>query len=190
MMGVAVGQLLGEVYEGIEDWQRGDQQEALSHLLSVAENIALMGVFAGGQKVVGTLGRDLVRSHPAFFGQFTAIFNQAGKPRLWKPDLSPYEHDLPRGFTLAEGTEELHQIGSTEYGRVGHRILAGTFDSALRTWRLQHPGRPEAFSLYLNVTSKVAGALRPKTQNSGAARRIPSNASIHSCVILPMPNWT
>lgn len=146
MMGVAVGQLLGEVYEGIEDWQRGDQQEALSHLLSVAENIALMGVFAGGQKVVGTLGRHLVRSHPAFFGQFTAIYNQAGKPRLWKPDLSPYEHDLPRGFTLAEGTEELHQIGSTEYGRVGHRILAGTFDSTSRTWRLQHPGRPEAFS--------------------------------------------
>lgn len=146
MMGVAVGQLLGEVYEGIEDWQRGDQQEALSHLLSVAENIALMGVFAGGQKVVGTLGRNLVRSHPAFFGQFTAIYNQAGQPRLWKPDLSPYEHDLPRGFTLADGAEDLHQIGSRFYGRVGHRILAGTTDSAARTWRLQHPGRTEAFS--------------------------------------------
>lgn len=146
MMGVAVGQLLGEVYEGIEDWQRGDQQEALSHLLSVAENIALMGVFAGGQKVVGTLGRHLVRSHPAFFGQFTAIYNQAGQPRLWKPDLSPYEHDLPRGFTLADGAEDLHQIGSRFYGRVGHRILAGTTDSAARTWRLQHPGRTEAFS--------------------------------------------
>ncbi len=54
MMGVAVGQLLAESYEGYEDWQRGERDEAVSHMMSVAEDIATMvalglAVHWGGQ---------------------------------------------------------------------------------------------------------------------------------------------
>ncbi|QHC97022.1 hypothetical protein PspR84_21045 [Pseudomonas sp. R84] len=146
MMGVAVGQLLGEVYEGVEDWRRGDHQQALSHLLSVVENIALMAAFAGGQKVLGTLGRKLVKSHPDFFGQFTTILNRSGKPRLWKPDMVSYEHQLPWGVTMADNSEEFYQVGAKTLGRVDHRIFAVTYDSASEGWRLEHPQRPQAYA--------------------------------------------
>lgn len=146
MMGVAVGQLLGEVYEGVEDWRRGDHQQALSHLFSVVENIALMAAFAGGQKVLGALGKKLLRAHPAFFQQFTTILSRSGQPRLWKPDLGPYEHRLPAGLTLAEGATELYQVGDKRIGRVDHRILFGQYDNAATGWRLEHPGRPQAYT--------------------------------------------
>lgn len=146
MMGVAVGQLLGEVYEGVEDWQRGDHQQALSHLLSVVENIALMGVFAGGQKVLGTLGRKLLRAHPQFFGEFTAILNHAGKARLWKPDLAPYEHSLPAGLTIDAGSKEFYQIGAKTLGNVDHRVFAGRYDIDADLWRLEHAARAHAYT--------------------------------------------
>ncbi|WP_242205794.1 MULTISPECIES: NEL-type E3 ubiquitin ligase domain-containing protein [unclassified Pseudomonas] len=145
MMGVAVGQLLGEVYEGVEDWRRGDHEQALSHLLSVAENIALMGVFAGGQKALGTLGKKLLRSHPEFFGEFAAVLNSAGKPRLWKPDLSRYEHSLPEGVTVAPGSRDFYQIGGKTIARVEHRFFAGPYDSAAKVWRLEHAERARAY---------------------------------------------
>ncbi|WP_375122512.1 NEL-type E3 ubiquitin ligase domain-containing protein [Pseudomonas sp. LW8] len=146
MMGVAVGQLLGEVYDGVADWRRGDHQEALSHLLSVVENIALMGVFAGGQKVLGTVGKKLLRTHPGFFAQFTAILDRAGKPRLWKSDLSPYEHALPAGFTIGAGSKEFYQIGNKTIARFEHRLLAGNFDIDTQHWRLEHPARAQAYA--------------------------------------------
>ncbi|TDV45977.1 leucine rich repeat (LRR) protein [Pseudomonas helmanticensis] len=146
MMGVAVGQLLGEVYEGVEDWQRGDHQQALSHLLSVVENIALMGVFAGGQKVLGALGSKLLRTHPQFFGQFTAILNHAGKARLWKPDFAAYEHSLPAGFTIDPGSKEFYQIGAKTLGNVDHRVFAGSYDVDANLWRLEHAKRAQAYA--------------------------------------------
>lgn len=150
MMGVAVGQLLAQVYEGVEDWQRGDHQAALSHLLSVAENIALMGVFVGGQKVLGTLARKLRRAHPEFFGQFTAILDPKGQPRLWKPALEAYEHQLPAGFTVAEDAVELYQIRDKSVGRVDHQVLSGVFDPATKRWQLEHPVRAQAYAPLLD----------------------------------------
>lgn len=146
MMGVAAGQLLAEVYEGVEDWRRGDHQEALSHLFSVAENIALMGLLAGGQKAVGLLGSKLLSAHPEFFGQFTAITNPAGHPRLWKPDFTMYEHRLPEGFTVAADSEEMYEIRGKMVGRVDHRIVSGFVDAQTRRWRLDHPQRPQAYA--------------------------------------------
>ncbi|WP_434766337.1 NEL-type E3 ubiquitin ligase domain-containing protein [Pseudomonas triticicola] len=150
MMGVAVGQLLGEVFEGVEDWQRGDHQQALSHLLSVVENIALMGVFAGGQKALGALGNKLLRSHPEFFGQFAAILDHAARPRLWKPELSHYEHEIPAGFTIDAGSEEFYRIGVKTIGRVDHRLLAGKYDAASQSWRLEHARRAPAYGPQLD----------------------------------------
>jgi hypothetical protein len=145
MMGVAVGQLLGEVFEGVEDWQRGDHQQALSHVLSVVENIALMGAVAGGQKALGALGEKLLRSHPEFFGQFAAILDHAAKPRLWKPELSHYEHEIPAGFTIDAGSEEFYRIGVKTIGRVDHRLLAGKYDADGQTWHLEHARRAHAY---------------------------------------------
>ncbi|MBV4485727.1 hypothetical protein HU727_009035 [Pseudomonas sp. SWRI153] len=150
MMGVAVGQLLGEVYEGVEDWQRGDHQQALSHLLSVVENIALMGAFAGGQKALGALGRKLLRTHPEFFGQFTAVLNRVGKPRLWKNDLTRYEHALPAGFTIDASSKDVYVVGNKAFARVDDRLLAGRLDADSRRLHLEHLERAQAYAPELN----------------------------------------
>lgn len=163
MMGVAAGQLLAEVYEGVEDWRRGDQQAALSHLFSVAENIALMGLFAGGQKAVGLLGRKLVSAHPEFFAQFTAITHPAGKARLWKPDFATYEHRLPEGFTVAADSEEMYEIGDKIVGRVDHRIVSGAIDAQTQRWRLDHPHRAQAYAPELE--RHVEGGWRLATEH-------------------------
>jgi len=158
MMGVAVGQMLGEVFEGVEDWRRGDHQQALSHLLSVVENIAAMAAFAGGQKALRALGQKLLQAHPQFFAQFTAITNGASQPRLWKPDLAPYEHALPTGFTIAPGSKEFYQIGEKTMGRVDHRIFAGDYAPDSKVWRLQHARRAQAY--VPEITRHIEGGWR------------------------------
>ena len=158
MMGVAVGQMLAEVYEGVEDWRRGDHQQALSHLLSVVENIAVMGGFAVGQKAVATLGKKLLQAHPQFFAQFSAIVNGVGQPRLWKPDLAPYEHSLPTGFTIAPGSKDFYQIGDKTLSRIDHRIFAGDYDPVSKVWRLQHARRASAY--VPQITRHVEGGWR------------------------------
>ncbi|WP_332767408.1 NEL-type E3 ubiquitin ligase domain-containing protein [Pseudomonas koreensis] len=158
MMGVAVGQMLAEVYEGVEDWRRGDHQQALAHLLSVAENIAAMAAFAGGQKALGALGKKLLQAHPQFFAQFRAITNGAGQPRLWKPDLAPYEHALPTGVTIAADSKDLYQIGEKTMGRVDHRIFAGDYAADSKVWRLQHARRAQAYAP--QITRHIEGGWR------------------------------
>ncbi|SDT38068.1 NEL-type E3 ubiquitin ligase domain-containing protein [Pseudomonas granadensis] len=158
MMGVAVGQMLGEVFEGVEDWRRGDHQQALSHVLSVVESIAAMAAFAGGQKAVGALGKKLLQAHPQFFAQFSAILNSAGQPRLWKPDLAPYEHALPTGFTIAADSKDFYQIGEKTMGRVDHRIFAGDYAPDSKVWRLQHARRAQAY--VPRITRHIEGGWR------------------------------
>ncbi|MFJ4114297.1 dermonecrotic toxin domain-containing protein [Pseudomonas sp. NPDC089758] len=46
LLGQLVAQTLGEVFEGVEDWVRGHQHEALEHMLGVAETVAATGVTA------------------------------------------------------------------------------------------------------------------------------------------------
>ncbi|MFG6206248.1 NEL-type E3 ubiquitin ligase domain-containing protein [Pseudomonas retamae] len=158
MMGVAVGQMLGEIYEGVEDWRRGDHQQALSHLLSVVENIAAMAAFAGAQKAIGALGKKLLQAHPEFFAQFSAIINGAGQPRLWKHDLAPYEHSLPTGFTIAADSKDFYQIGEKTMGRVDHRIFAGDYAADSKVWRLQHARRAQAY--VPQITRHIEGGWR------------------------------
>ncbi|NWE37573.1 DUF6543 domain-containing protein, partial [Pseudomonas gingeri] len=57
MMGVAIGQMLGEVYEGVQDWRHQDRSAALSHLRNVLESLASMAAFAAGGKVIGSARR-------------------------------------------------------------------------------------------------------------------------------------
>ncbi len=40
LLGQLVAQTLSEVFEGVQDWSRGHQHEALEHMLGVAEILA------------------------------------------------------------------------------------------------------------------------------------------------------
>lgn len=48
MLAVAVGQMLGEVYEGVDDWAHGDVDHAREHMLNVALDIATTAATVAG----------------------------------------------------------------------------------------------------------------------------------------------
>ncbi|MET1070484.1 MAG: NEL-type E3 ubiquitin ligase domain-containing protein [Pseudomonas prosekii] len=146
MIGVTVGQLLGEVYDGVQDWHHGDKQEALSHLLSVAENLALMGAMAVGGKVVGSLIKKTVREHAEFFSQFQSVTNSQGQPRLWKLDLRPYKRPLSTLSGRPADAQGVYHVAGQPHIRIDNSAYRIHYDPLIKKWRVRHPLRPEAFS--------------------------------------------
>jgi len=144
MMGVAVGQLLGEVYDGIEDWRHDDKAGAMAHLLNVAENMAMMAAFAAGTKVAGSLIKRTVASHPDFFGRFVAVNNTAGEPRLWLTEVAPYRR-IPAAGGVADA-KGIYQVGAQRWVNIDGARYEIAFDTALGKWRVRHPARSNAFS--------------------------------------------
>lgn len=145
MIGVSVGMMLAEVYDGVQDWQHGDKQEALSHLLGVAENLALMGAFAAGGKVAGTLIKKTVREHPAFFSQFESITNGSGQPRLWKTDLKPYKLPLSTLSGRIADAQGVYQVDGQLHIRIDDSAYRIHYDPVLKKWRVRHSSRNDAF---------------------------------------------
>ncbi|MBV4474294.1 NEL-type E3 ubiquitin ligase domain-containing protein [Pseudomonas botevensis] len=156
MMGVAIGQLLGEVYEGVEDWSHGDQREALSHLLSVAENIVLMVVTGVGQNALKTLAIRTARKHPEFFRPFTAILNRSGEDRLWKPELDAYQLAPEAAGTLA--------VGGKIWIRIDYHAYLVELNPHTRTWHIQHPRRAQAYAP--KVELNALGGWRHQAESS------------------------
>ncbi|UFP98537.1 NEL-type E3 ubiquitin ligase domain-containing protein [Pseudomonas fitomaticsae] len=153
MMGVAVGQMLAQVYEGVEDWSRGDRQEAFSHLLSVAENIVLMAAVGAGIKGVKSLVIKTARKHPDFFQPFAAILNRNGEARLWKPELRGYEQHLP----LAEVEPDaagFYRIDGKVFVCVDHRFYEVALEPATNVWRVHHPARADAYAPALEANNQ------------------------------------
>lgn len=91
MLTVTAAQLGYEVFEGIESWSRGEQGQALSYLVDVLENMALIG--AMGHAGASATGLPAVEV-PEFIENLRPVQLPDGRTRLWKPDLAPFAHDL------------------------------------------------------------------------------------------------
>ncbi|MGY2289980.1 NEL-type E3 ubiquitin ligase domain-containing protein [Pseudomonas sp. SDO528_S397] len=144
MMGVAVGQILGEVYEGVEDWIHHDNTEALRHLVNVAESVAAMALFAVGGKVVGSLKRSLADT-TKFFDRFEAVRLSDDQPRLWRNRLLAYHQ--PRDLDLQTVANDLgvYQTKGRSYIKMDDELYGISYDAALGKWRINHPTRAHAY---------------------------------------------
>ncbi|WP_085629739.1 NEL-type E3 ubiquitin ligase domain-containing protein [Pseudomonas sp. R16(2017)] len=163
MMGVAVGQLLAEVYEGIEDWGSGDRHDALAHMLGVAENVALMAATAGVAKSLGgVVSRSLAR-HPEFFGRFAAVFDRAGRSRLWMQSLQGYEQPAATEAPTQVDYSGLYQARDRTFLQIEDKHYAVTLDPDSKTWRILHPTRKTAFAPE-PLPNGEGGWLRPGEQ--------------------------
>ncbi|MCS5517276.1 hypothetical protein NWF32_27455 [Pseudomonas qingdaonensis] len=118
---VAAGQLIGEVVEGIEDWEVGDRELAMAHLQSVALNIA----FAVG---LGLALKPLAVGPGSELLEGTVQIRLAnGQYRLWKPQLEPYAADVDlsgscRTFrALQRGRQDLHPCAGPRLRGGRHR---------------------------------------------------------------------
>ncbi|WP_455808877.1 NEL-type E3 ubiquitin ligase domain-containing protein [Pseudomonas koreensis] len=97
MMAVTAIQLVHEVYEGVESWAKDEKQQAFAYLFDVVENVALISAL--GAASTGAAGIPAVQA-PEFVKSLKPVDFPGGTTRLWKPDLTPFAHDivLPKGL--------------------------------------------------------------------------------------------
>lgn len=145
MTSVAVGQMLGEVYEGIEDWRRGDKEEALKQLVAVAQDITSMVLFAAGTKVVGNVLKRTRQSYAGYFKSLEAVRSTDGQPRLWHPDIGQYSHDQHLIDDVPADAQGVYKVGAGSYVKVGDNLHQVTYEPQQGVWRASHRTRQAAY---------------------------------------------
>ncbi|KQQ67992.1 hypothetical protein ASF84_02320 [Pseudomonas sp. Leaf127] len=97
MLAVTVAQLGYEVFEGIESWTEGEKDQALTYLVDVVQNLALITALGSA---AGQAGKLPAIEAPAWIGALEPVTLPGGAMKLWKPDLAPFAHDivLPAGL--------------------------------------------------------------------------------------------
>jgi hypothetical protein len=142
MLGVAIGQMLGEIYEGVQDWRHEDRSAALAHLRNVLESVASMAAFVAGGKVVGSL-RRVAQHNLELIDNFQAVDASDGTRRLWRTSLKPYEQPLT---ATAPDNQGVYWSGGRPWARIDGRAHALRFDPSSGQWRIRHPRRPDAYA--------------------------------------------
>ncbi|MGY2261716.1 NEL-type E3 ubiquitin ligase domain-containing protein [Pseudomonas sp. SDO55104_S430] len=152
MLTVAVVEMVGEVYEGVEDWTHGEHTEALSHLLNVVESLAQMAAFAAAGKVVGSaIGKD-VKEPAVFFDDFEAVTRADGKAMLWKPDLKAYRQPVELEPDVQLVPQGIYTQGSTHSIRMDGATFRVSRKTPKDPWQINHPTRPQAFQPAIEQT--------------------------------------
>ena len=143
MLAVMVAQMLFETMEGIEEWSKGDREEAAAHLTGVMINFAQLAIMAAGNVLPAGAAASVKPS--AFIDQLKKVELPDGKMRLWKPDLSPYAHEmaLPEGAKPSE--RGLYRHGEKDILRHENKHFEVRNDPRTGQSRLQHPDRPQAY---------------------------------------------
>ncbi len=153
MMVVMAGQLLYETFEGALEWSEGDRRAAKAHLLDVAENLALLAVTAGAGKGLAKLAG--VKAEPVI-ENLDAVTLPNKETRLWKPDLSGYEHNL--SLTGSANPLGQYPLDGKTFIRLDSKVYETTWDPSLKRWRICHPTDVDAYQPLL--THNHAGAWR------------------------------
>ncbi|MBC3420607.1 NEL-type E3 ubiquitin ligase domain-containing protein [Pseudomonas sp. RW3S2] len=126
-----VVETLTETYEGVTDWHRGHQHEALEHLLGVAETVAVNAVLVAGGKAVA---QGFKRS--AFVEAMVPVQTSAGG-RLWVQDLEPYRStDKPANTKC--GHDGLYRHGDRAWWRYQNHDYEVRNDPQRAQWHMVH----------------------------------------------------
>lgn len=152
LLAQTVVQVLSETFEGVRDWSRGHQHEAMEHFLGVAETVAVGAAVATG---AGVLARGFTRSN--FVEGLVPINNDAGGKSLWSEDLSPYAaQDVPEQRQVLDNG--LHTDGQRHWWQ--HQSKFYQVRQHLGRWRIQHPLRQQAYAPLLTFNGECSWRLR------------------------------
>jgi len=135
MTAVTAGQLLYEIVEGVTELSQGDREAGWSHITDVLENLALLVV----------QGAALHFTVSPFIEQLKAVTLPSGKTRLWKPDLSAYEHTSPLPGTATSDERGLHTFNGKTLLLLEGRRYALQKDPVLDRYSITHPTRSDAY---------------------------------------------
>jgi hypothetical protein len=153
---------LSQVYEGVADWSKGRDHEALEHLLNVAQTVVGNTLVAGG----AVAARRFVGS--AFVDGLKPVTVMPGKERLWSDDLQPYRTaGLPGSATLTE--LGLYGDGQRHWWRNADDYYEVHQARPAANWSLRHPGNDAAYGPGWSATANVPGVLLMMSLRRGAA---------------------
>ncbi|MCP2023706.1 UNVERIFIED_ORG: hypothetical protein J2Y76_004621 [Pseudomonas reinekei] len=142
MLGIMVAQMLAEVAEGVEDWSKGDKEQASAYFNGVLINFAQLALMSAGHVLPGTAVAPIKVSP---FVEGLKPVEVGGKERLWNPDLAPYEQSiaLPDGAKASDTGLYHHQ--EQDLLRLDDKCYAVRQDPDTGQHRLQHPTRADAY---------------------------------------------
>ncbi|WP_349976336.1 NEL-type E3 ubiquitin ligase domain-containing protein [Pseudomonas sp. WHRI 8519] len=132
LLGQLVAQTLGEVFEGVEDWVRGHQHEALEHMLGVAETVAATGVTAAAV--------SFLRS--SFVDGLQPVNVGGRRGLLCSDDITAYASNPG---TIALRDDGLYGDGNRRWMRRGQRYYEVQRSEPEAPYRLRHPGVDKAY---------------------------------------------
>lgn len=155
MMAVMAVQIGEEAFEGAIEWSEGDRKAAQTHLIDVAENLALLALMAGAGKGLAKL--TAVKATPVIENLHSVTLPN-GKTRLWKAELGGYESPVALDRNLVPNAEGQYTAGGKTYIKMEGKTYEQLFDPSSKRWRIKHPTDPQTYQPLL--THNGAGAWR------------------------------
>jgi hypothetical protein len=137
LLGALLKDVCTQVFEGVADWAKGHDHEALQHALNVAQIAAATAVGVGIGAAVG-LAVDKV-----LVDGLETVALDDDTQGLWNGDLSVYESELPDDAIMGE--DGLHVSGNRHWLSAGDHHYEVHQPSENGAWRLVHPDCPHAY---------------------------------------------
>ncbi|APC16114.1 hypothetical protein BLL42_10380 [Pseudomonas frederiksbergensis] len=142
VLGIMVAQMLAEVAEGVEDWSKGDKEQASACINGVLINFAQLALMGAAHVIPKTPVAPVAISP---FVENLKVVQVNGKERLWNPDLSPYEHPVTLPPASAPNELGLYPHEGKEVLRLDDKHYVVAQDPETGLHRLKHPDRPGAY---------------------------------------------
>ncbi|MHC8331051.1 dermonecrotic toxin domain-containing protein [Pseudomonas sp. LB3P25] len=143
VLAMMVGQMMLETLEGIEDWSKGDKEEAAAHLTGVLINFAQLALMGAGHVLPGGAPAP-VKASP-FIDGLKKVELPDSKTRLWNPDLSPYEHKVTLPRDSKPNERGLHRHNEQDILALDGKHFEVKENPQTGQPQLTHPNRPAAY---------------------------------------------
>lgn len=138
---VFAAQIMGDVYHGIEAWEQDDKDLAWAYTKGVLINLATAAAIG---KLASEFARPLPVKPVPLIEELAVFTQEQGQTRLWKPDITPFEHDISLPPALKPDAKGLYYHMSRYYLKLEdkHYCVEKTGE---QTYRLLHPTQPSAY---------------------------------------------
>lgn len=142
MMGYMAYQMASDAIEGIVDMTLGLWTEATEHIVGVATDFLQLAAFAAGAQI-GALAR--LKLSPLIEGMKPVTLPN-GEPRLWNPDLKPYEWpDVQLSPDSRPDALGLHAHEGKDVLPLDDKHYVVQKDPQTGNYRVKHPHRDNAY---------------------------------------------
>lgn len=152
LLAVMVGQMLLETMEGIEEWSKGDKEEAAAHLVGVMINAAQLALMMAGHVLPGGTATPVRPS--SLIDNLKPVQLPDGSMRLWNKNLVPYAHDIALATDAKPNEQGLFRHSNKDILKHDGQHFEVRDDPRTGQSCMPHPSRPKAY--------------QPKLEHNGA----------------------